>query len=359
MTEGGETTMTVPSAGGVDAQWVSQALGTAVEDVEVTPIAVGAGFMSEILRLRITYGPDAGDLPTSLIAKLPSTAPGSVELGQLLRAWEREARFYLDVAPRLPLRTARCHYAGGDEEEGLYALLLEDLGSLVLGDQVAGASLAQAETAIDWLARFHGRAATEPALQDLPWLPDVATDPMYQGLQPMLDLVWPQFVDTYRDCCPGDSLQTVERARHGLSDELRRMPVPPTVVHADFRPDNLFFGGGGELVPVDWQAPARAQGLYDLTYFLTCGLPIELRRAHEHELLQRWADGVRDAGGEVPVELWEEYRRMVLLVMTIGALLMGQLDITVNERAVELGRTTVERMYTAGIDHDVRTLLDA
>jgi hypothetical protein len=43
--------------------------------------------------------------------------------------------------------------------------------------------------------------------------------------------------------------------------------------------------------------------------------------------------------------------------MTIQALLMGQLDLTVNDRAVQLSLRTTERMYTAGADLEVGSLL--
>ena len=347
----------------IDATWLSTALQTPVRDVEVEPVAVGEGFMSEVARIAIDYAGSASaaaSLPHSVVAKVPTTEPGSVALGQMLRVWEREARFYLDVAPRLPVRTPECYHAAGDEESGLWSLLLEDLSELQLGDQVAGATEDQAISAVDWLARFHGQAATEPALQNLSWLPDVATDPMYQGLQPMLEAVWPSFAEQFADCCPDRTLEVVEQSKQQLSQLLADKPTPPTVIHADYRLDNLFFGDGGELVPIDWQAPALGQPLYDLTYFMCGCLNVEDRRRLERDLLQRWSDGVQQAGGTTLTgdELWHEYRRMVLVVMTIQALLMGQLDLTVNERAVQLSLRTTERMYTAGADLEVGTLLD-
>ena len=346
----------------IDAGWLSAALQVPVRDVEVAPVAVGEGFMSELARVAIDYDDAVSQsrLPPSVVAKTPSREPGSVALGQLLRLWEREARFYLDVAPRLPVRTPQCYYAGGNEQSGLWSLLLEDLGELQIGDQVAGATQQQAETAVDWLARFHGQAANEPALQQLPWLPDVATDPMYQGLQPMLEAVWPAFVEKFGECCPEGTLPVIERCTSQLSRLLAEKPMAPTVIHADYRLDNLFFGSDGELVPIDWQAPAQGQGLYDLAYFMGGCLDIEDRRRLERDLLQRWSEGVQRAGGTTlpPDELWQEYRRMVLIVMTIQALLMGQLDLTVNERAVQLSRRTTERMYTAGADLEVGSLVD-
>ena len=45
---------------------------------------------------------------------------------------------------------------------------------------------------------------------------------------------------------------------------------PQTLVHGDFRADNLFFGGpdGGQgLAAIDWQVSSRGGGAFDLAYF--------------------------------------------------------------------------------------------
>jgi Ecdysteroid kinase-like family len=349
------------SLSGLTAEWLTGVLGVAVTGVESTPIAIGEGFMSSMARLELTYGETfEPELPRTLVAKLPSEEPGSVALGQMLRLWEREARFYLDVAPHLPVRTARCYFAGGDQSTGLWSLLLEDLGDMETGDQVLGATLAQAEAAVDWLAQFHGFSALTPALQRLDWLPDVSTDPMYLALEPMLEAVWPRFVEMYGDVCPPGSIEIVEKSKSRLTESLSDKAMAPTILHADYRLDNLFFGSDGEVVVIDWQAPALGQALYDLAYFVTGSCSVALRRSAERDLVRRWSDGVRRAGGTVLAEeeVWREYRRAVLSAMTIIALLAGQLDITVNERAVALAHQTLERMYTAGLDLEVSDFLD-
>ena len=340
-------------------EWLSEALETTVVSAEVTSIAEGEGFMGRLARIAPTYG-EGSSGPASLVAKIPTDDPGSVAIGQLLQVWEREARFYLELAPRLPVRTPRCYYAGGDHDSGIFALLLEDLSPYVGGEQLAGATVEQTEAAIDWLGRFHAAASGGAMASELPWLPATANSPMYQGLGPMLEAVFPGFVDKFGPLTPPGTLAWVERMIPRWNESLAEQLLPVTVVHADFRIDNLFFDGD-EVIALDWQSIALGEGLYDVAYFLGGSIPTERRRDTERALVARYGARLRELGVDgIPddAELFDHYRRAVLLAMTVGALLMGQLDLTVNQRAVDLANVAVERIYTTGKDLEVGDLID-
>lgn len=333
------------------AEWLSAVLDAPIAAARATPIAVGEGFTGQLARIDLDYGgdPPAGR-PTSVIGKLPSTEPGAVALGQLLRLWEREARFYRDVAPTLPVRTAQCFYADGYAEDGRWSLVLEDLSFARCGDQVAGTSGDDADRAVDWLAAFH---ATWWGRDDeaFDWLPRVKTDPMYQALQPMLEAVFPQFADKFGGDVPATALAWTEQAVPQLGEELSTELFPPTIIHSDYRLDNMFFGDG-EVIPIDWQALAVGQAMYDVAYFIGNCVPTDDRRANERHLVERWRVGLERAGVDMPTaqETFDRYRQGMFLVMLVGALLYGQLDFTVNERAGSLARTCANRVFTAAVD---------
>lgn len=349
--------------------WLTGALaaagfaGATVRDVALTPLAVGEGFMGTLARVVPEYATAPADAPRSLVAKLPTTDPGGVALAMLLRLWERESRFYAEVAPHLPVRTPRCFYSGSDTESGAFALLLEDLAGLSLGDQVAGLGRHQAELAVDWLARFHAAWWGRDDLDRLAWMPRVATDPMYEGLQPMLEAVWPGFVERYGSLAPAETLEWIERVIPRFHELLAARDLPETVIHADYRPDNLFFDEDGDDVAViDWQATAVAQGLYDLAYFLGTGMRVDDRRHGERELVERYRQGLAAAGVDdlpQPEPMFDLYRKNVLTATGIVAMLVGQLDLEVNERGTSLARNNVERMFHAAADLRVGGLLDA
>ncbi|MEA3054604.1 MAG: hypothetical protein QOD30_36, partial [Actinomycetota bacterium] len=147
------TITTVPtSLADITPDWMSEALGAPVDGVDVERIAVGEGFTSHIARVAITA---RGDVPTSVIVKIPSPDPGAQALGQMLQLFEREHRFYTEIAPTIDVRVPGCFAAarGGDAR---YVIVLEDIGHLETPDQLDGTSRERAEQTIDWLAAFHG-----------------------------------------------------------------------------------------------------------------------------------------------------------------------------------------------------------
>ena len=131
----------------VTAQWMSEALGVAITSIDVHPIAAGEGFMGQLARVTLD-SPDP-DAPVSVIVKLPTADPGGRMIGEMSRVWEREHRFYSELAPHMDvwIPTALVNIADPP------CLVLEDLSPAVAGDHVAGATLDQAERAIAALQR--------------------------------------------------------------------------------------------------------------------------------------------------------------------------------------------------------------
>ena len=61
----------------------------------------------------------------SVIVKLPTLDPGGRNVGMMMGVWEREARFYEEVAPLLGVRVPQVHV--NRAEGGDYVLVMEDL----------------------------------------------------------------------------------------------------------------------------------------------------------------------------------------------------------------------------------------
>jgi hypothetical protein len=78
------------------------------------------------------------DRPRSVIAKFPSPVPDNRGVAHTYDMYGREVRFYQEIAPTTRMRTPVCHYADFDPASQDFVLLLEDLGHLRIGDQVAG-----------------------------------------------------------------------------------------------------------------------------------------------------------------------------------------------------------------------------
>ena len=55
--------------------------------------------------------------------------------------------------------------------------------------------------------------------------------------------VWPGFVEQWGGFAPLETRPWVERLIPHLTESLTERLLPPTVIHSDFRVDNLFFDG--------------------------------------------------------------------------------------------------------------------
>jgi hypothetical protein len=103
-----------------------------------------------------------GSVPGSLIAKLPSPDPTSRATGIALRNYEREVCFYLEVAPTVDIRVARCYHAEWESTTGDFVLLMEDLAPARQGNQLTGCDADQARIAVLSWPSSTGRAGTIP-----------------------------------------------------------------------------------------------------------------------------------------------------------------------------------------------------
>ncbi len=135
-----------------------------------------------------------------------------------------------------------------------------------------------------------------------------------------------------------------------------------TVVHGDVRLDNVMFGGGAGQHPVmmvDWQAVMVSNPLHDLSYLLSQSLDVELRRAHEAELIEYYFDRIRSLGvTDVTLEqCWDGYDVGVLMLFSYPLIIGGFCDMD-DPRAISLARTVLERSSRTVDDRDLLRLLD-
>lgn len=113
--------------------------------------------MSECYRIGLSYS--EGDGPRSVVLKVAASDPMSRQTGLTLGLYEREVRFYHDIAPRLGGAIAPCYHAAVDLSTGVFDLLLGDAAPAVVGDEIAGATSQQAHLAVVELARLHARCS--------------------------------------------------------------------------------------------------------------------------------------------------------------------------------------------------------
>ena len=367
----------------MDTPWLTAALrstGTIDGDTRVSAMSwellgEGEGFLGDLARLTLSYEGGAG--PASAVLKIPTQKPENRGFGVLVGAYENEVRFYNELAPLVDVRTPVRYFAEMEpaarssavvervldalpERVTLWLLprlaaaagkadrravvMMEDLGDTRIGDQVAGASLRDAGHALDILAQFHARFWNGPELKR-PWLKRqddtvLVTHGLYQRALPVFEERFKDQLDVKTKVV----LDAVTARGPGL---LRRAGQGPlTLVHGDFRMDNIAFFDG-EATPagmIDFQGVTVGHPLTDVAYFLRPNLDPDLADEVEDALLHRYHEGlVRNGVTSFSFEEMErEYELAQLWVLHLGVILIGTLDLS-HERGVQIVERAIER----------------
>ena len=339
--------------------WLGEVLGRPISKVSVEPIGVGVGMLGELARLHLTYEGVPGDGPASIIAKVPTAVEGNNELAGEYGLYQNEVNFYLRLGGSAPVRTPRCFLGAMNPTERRYVLLLEDLVGHRLVDQIEGMTVAQAEVSLRAIARFHARWWQTPELGELVWLADGTARAQAESAQPTVPELWPAFRDRW-----GDRLS--DQALCAGAAIMARYPVlqfsmafnPMTLIHADFRLDNLFFSpDGGEVVVIDWQLLSRGPAVYDVAYLLTQSMSPDVRREHETDLLKAWHDELERCGVR-SYEFDQLARDFDVAVLVALAAPLGATTIDLgNERGERLAFTMADRALAAVLDRDWQEVL--
>lgn len=338
----------------VTAEWLVEVLGFALDGIDVRAIAVGEGFMGQLARVALR-SPDPA-APASVIVKLPTTDPGGRFIGETMRVWYREHCFYRDVASQMNIRVPHALVNIAEPP----CLVLEDLSPAEPGDHVAGATLDQAQRAIDVLSRHHAAWFEHPLLPSLTWMPGL-DDPSVLTLGPMFEVGWPLFLERFGEELPERCLRWCEQFARGIPEWIRgHFHEPVTLTHGDFRLDNLFFARDGTVAVIDWQLCMRAPGQADLVYFCANNLTVPMRRAHEDALIERYVAGLHAAGVPAAAVTAQGVRRGYLEGLLFYATSFGASLLTIdpaNERGAALFDALVRRTFAAVDDLDVGTAM--
>ena len=236
-----------------------------------------------------------------MVLKVAATDPVSRQTGLALGLYEREVRFYTEVAPNLGGPVAPCFDAGYDDSTGAFHLLLGDAGPAAVGDEIRGATIEQADLAVAELGRLHAPLLGDTAMAKAGWLN--RESPLSQAL---IGQLYAGFVERYGDQIAADHREVCDRLV-GVFDayvaaesdparvtgsRARRLPVGQHAFRAGRRGSTADGGGLADR--------HLGAAMTDLAYFLGCALPAELRRAHHDQLLRTYHDAL---GADAPISL--------------------------------------------------------
>lgn len=350
----------------VSADWLTDVLrnsgaidaSTTVTAVDVGDIGEGTGIFGEIGRASLTYGGGSG--PDTVIVKMPCVEPENLAVAHALGIYEREIRFFEDVAPVTKLRIPTCHLAHLADDGG-FVLVLEDLAvDYEMGDQVVGATLDQANDVIDALVGLHARWWESDALAALDWLP-VPDAPQYMAAVPDIYRTGlPVLASDWADRVPAAAIDMAQALDPKFEALLSATGgAPQTFAHADTRLDNLFFGRNGEGVAfIDFQLSLRGRGVTDLAYFIGTSVQQDVAAEHWEALLRRWHTQLVDAGVDYSWDDAVSHYQECALFYLVGAMsLIGTFD-SGNERGAAMTTAYTTRVCNHILDAGCGRVLD-
>ena len=306
--------------------------GAAVLDVSREVIGTGVGFVGEIHRCFLSWDATRGDLPASVIVKVPSKLPLNRSLGEGLQLYEREVIAYEKLSSNMGLPMPNVLYSAMDDDPtpwldsvinflfsrlplgGVswltvkflelasknprlrrYVLVLEDIADARPPSQVEGGSLDDALISLATLAKFHAHHWMNEesiAVSDRIWalnrLPKVSQASYARNRE--------EFIGRFGEIVGDEKMRVIDDTQDRLEDLLAPLAQDPwTLLHGDYRLDNIMFRPNGEIVVIDYQLLSKGRPGWDVAYFITTALSADYK-SEEETMLKHYHETLLRAG---------------------------------------------------------------
>ncbi len=384
--------------------WLTSALtesgilkGANVQHIDSEVLGVGAGFMGDILRLKLTYDKIEPGAPVSLIAKIPTSVRKNRSLGLLGDVYGNEIEYYESIGNRMNIGVPRCYYSARDKigipkdkrierlERGKdapvwfiaiwssislfflrfsrrrFILLLEDLSHLRVGDQVDGCVINEAHRALTTIAKVHAQFWNSEELNELDFVM-----PMGIGAE-VVQKFFQRHIPDDQSGLSGrlsdkNSLQLNWLGKNGAALSRVLSASSFTLVHRDFRLDNLFFSDeDDEIVLFDWQMPSIGVPGYDVAYFLSAMNLEKLGLTEVSSLLDHYYSALLEQGVKNYARerlQWEYEASLLLVLQFLVSSQFGLFDFG-EERGTDLLNLWLQRLSVLLDSVDCETILSA
>ena len=385
----------------VDASWLTQALASGgllpkgeVSNFTHTIIGEETGFLGEVAILEIDYSESSVSAPDSVVLKIPSALKNRV-FGQMLGVYEKEIRFYNDLASDLNIRTPHHYYSALSQVEDpyktletlkllnrlpnlvvtvigvifgffvrfmprRYVLLIENLKGYRLGDQASHCSADDVRVVLDTMARLHAQFWDSDRLDELPWITPVGSSSklVQSGYIQSVN----KFVKANRSALTDRQLEMIQWVTdHGLQLLEVQDMLPRTLLHGDFRLDNICFDDGArEVILFDWQTMQTGSCGVDLAYFLSAACPLgcseEVVDAHIEYYRGKLCENGIDISQD-QLRLQYELGMLKVLQTVIPLLFQGQIELG-SSRGPALMKAWVDKTFERLEVVDFNTVLE-
>jgi hypothetical protein len=295
--------------------------------VEAPAETVGAGLMGICARYELRLDREVVGAPRSVVGKF-AAQDETARAFMSSSGYRNELCFYQHFASRVSVRAPRCAHAAIDDD-GWFTLVLEDCAPMEPGDQLQGCTLEQVGAAVRELVGLHAPRWDATELETHACFAErgnVEPDMLVAGLRAVV----PGFIDRYGAAFAPDEVAFYARFAESAGRWFAARPPRRTLVHSDFRPDNLLFSRDEphpSVAVVDWQGFSSGCGMSDVSFLIGNALAPDVRRAHEEQLVRQYHEALVAAGVSSYSfdECWDEYACSLLsaLLTTIFGAMYG------------------------------------
>ena len=340
----------------VTPEWLTEVLSHAGYKSTVADFSmanIGTGQVGQNVRFELTYS--AGEGPAAIVGKFASDDPVSRQTGIAVNDYLKEVLFYQQLQPSLDITTPKIYFSAINlAQPDEFVLMMEDLAPGVQGDQLGGCNADQANLALTELAGLAGPRWCDPALKQIDWL--APADLGDSGGASMMDMFLPGFIERYQHRLTNEHIELATQLGERFESYSTQDPDIFTLVHIDYRLDNMMFGGPHPLAVVDW-SPSLGSGAADAAYFMGTGMDAESRRQHERSLVKDYHQRLMSYGiDNFDFDAcWLDYRRNSfagLVMAIIASMIVGQ-----TERGDNMFMVMAKRSADMAIELDALDLL--
>ena len=282
---------------------------------------IGAGKMADNARYTLRYEGDAGRAPATVVAKFPAADERARTMAGAQGAYYNEVMFYRELAPGTSMSTPEIFASELSEDRASFLLLMQDMHPAATGQQVVGESRENTAVALREVAKLASAYYDDPSLAERDHVGSSSADGGAFG-QKLMQQYWPIFLERHRH---GISEECIAFCDHYVENHAHfstRFAGPKTLIHGDFRSENILFGPG-TATTVDWQTTSHSSALADAAYFLGGSVEIADRRDWERALIEDYRIALEKGGAVLSAqECWDQYREFAMhgiLITVLGA----------------------------------------
>ena len=313
----------------ITPEWLTRVLNDAGVNGVVNQLqgqSIGTGQVGENVRFTLS---GEGDIPATVVGKFPSTDPTSRLTGVQQGTYIKEARFYEHLQSCVDIQTPKVFYLDLDQASHMFVLIMEDLAPGTQGNQLKGCNIEDATLAINQLAMLHGPmwGRTEHLFEEV-----IVDGNQHSGehIKGLYDLVTAGFLDRYQSRLTPYETEIVRQVGECMPQYFAGYQGDLTLIHGDYRLDNMMFGGNYPLTVIDWQTLSFSCPLSDVAYFLGTSLTVSDRLSNEEGLVQQYFTQLSNYDVNLDWETcWQFYRHFApsgLIMAVIASMIVEETE---------------------------------